>query len=42
MTTEYKQWVMMDRALLMAVTQEFDELTENLVSTIPEAHKIPV
>jgi hypothetical protein len=36
MTLKYKQWVMTDRATLMNVTQQSDELAENLVSKILE------
>jgi hypothetical protein len=34
MTVEYKQWVVTDRATLMAVTQQSDKFIENLVSEI--------
>jgi hypothetical protein len=34
-TVEYKQWVT-DRAALMTVTHQSDELIENLVSKIPK------
>jgi hypothetical protein len=36
MTVEYKQWVVTDGATLMTVTQQSDELIENLVSKMPE------
>jgi hypothetical protein len=36
MTIECKQWVMTNRATLTTVTQQSDELIENLVSKIPE------
>jgi hypothetical protein len=32
----YKQYVMTDRATLMTVTQQSDDLIENLVSKMPE------
>jgi hypothetical protein len=36
MRIEYKQWVMTDKATLITVTQQCDELIENLVPKIPE------
>jgi hypothetical protein len=36
MTVQYEQWVVKDRATLMTVTQQSDELIENLVCMISE------
>jgi hypothetical protein len=36
MTIEYKQWVVTDRATLMTLRQQSEEIIENLVSKKPD------